>query len=685
MVTLNKFYFIFQRIFFLLLVILTIQGCQSNKEWLKMTPAPTPNEYILTTFNEKQYSWLNEKEKNINWQKTPKLFFDWRKQHKNLSQEEWHGLGCQRGINRFERSYNNYLRNSEKNVSFKKDSEFDYLHFLSVSLVPALCTGDQIYFEKAMSIFKKLASRKAFLNSNFFEEAKKWREFVEKNPNQKKIGINYEDNVMNQVLAYRDTLIGFLVFWNIYGMNSEVINDEEKKQINEWLRKLVIQQELSYAKYPLDCPSYTKLEIQDDWESGTKLTLTQFEECINIGTSRAAVEALWAITSGDKLYGINALNTYIMFLNMLRQDGSHILESVRHREAHYKSVFNVALMVIVAEAIYKSTGYDTYKIERNGLTILDAMKFLSESAVKPELIHKYSLTGLEIQKQFRDQWHWLVINRFDNSDAKSAAIIQLVKSNDEEQLYGKMFTVFSGGDFGDEFGREFYVPILPFTAMYIDKGYTKYATEFVKLRVNERIDKFLNLGFDLSKVKNKFVRILVKPNVYQLKTKSKLLFSGDIRYKRLDRKQDKLKYRVRFEGRLVGGNPLNSSAKWPKLKGTITLEVGEKSVTIMRDFKNLDKSEFPEMEIDWIENARKCGYRETEQFKAYIISNNPEDIKQTVCVLKKAKPILMDGYLTLIHIADDVFSASSLDRDQIVQYLDEPGGKINLNSLSATE
>ena len=105
----------------------------------------------------------------------------------------------------------------------------------------------------------------------------------------------------------------------------------------------------------------------------------------------------------------------------------------------------------------------------------------------------------------------------------------------------------------------------------------------------------------------------------------------------------------------------------------------------MRDFKYLDKREYPEMEIDWIENARKCGYRETEQFKAFIISNNPEDIKQTVCVLKKAKPILMDGYLTLIHIADDVFSASSLDRDQIVQYLDEPGGKINLNSLSATE
>ena len=63
----------------------------------------------------------------------------------------------------------------------------------------------------------------------------------------------------------------------------------------------------------------------------------------------------------------------------------------------------------------------------------------------------------------------------------------------------------------------------------------------------------------------------------------------------------------------------------------------------------------------------------------------PEDIKQTVCVLKKAKPILIDGYLTLIHIADDAFSASSLDCDQIVQYLDEPGGKINLNSLSATE
>jgi hypothetical protein len=38
-----------------------------------------------------------------------------------------------------------------------------------------------------------------------------------------------------------------------------------------------------------------------------------------------------------------------------------------------------------------------------------------------------------------------------------------------------------------------------------------------------------------------------------------------------------------------------------------------------------------------------------------------------------------------IFIAGDAFSASSLDRDQIVQYLDDPGGKINLNSLSATE
>ena len=69
MVKLNKFYFIFQRIFFLLLVILTIQGCQSNK-LAKITPAPTPNEYILTTFNEKQYSWLNEKEKKLIGKKT---------------------------------------------------------------------------------------------------------------------------------------------------------------------------------------------------------------------------------------------------------------------------------------------------------------------------------------------------------------------------------------------------------------------------------------------------------------------------------------------------------------------------------------------------------------------------------------------------------------------------------------
>jgi hypothetical protein len=38
-----------------------------------------------------------------------------------------------------------------------------------------------------------------------------------------------------------------------------------------------------------------------------------------------------------------------------------------------------------------------------------------------------------------------------------------------------------------------------------------------------------------------------------------------------------------------------------------------------------------------------------------------------------------------IFIADDAFSPSSLVRDQIVQYLDDPGGKINLNSLSATE
>ena len=201
-------------------------------------------------------------------------------------------------------------------------------------------------------LIKELASRKAFLNSNIFEEAKKWREFVEKIPNQKKIGIKYDDLVIGKILVYRETLIKLLVFWNIYGMSLEIINNEEKKKINEWLRKLVIQQELSYAKYPLDCPSYTKVEITEDWETGTKLTIAQFEECINIGTSRAAVEALWAITSGDKLYGINALNTYIMFLNMLRQDGSHILESVRSREGHYKSVFNVGLMVVVAVAIY---------------------------------------------------------------------------------------------------------------------------------------------------------------------------------------------------------------------------------------------------------------------------------------------------------------------------------------------
>jgi len=181
------------------------------------------------------------------------------------------------------------------------------------------------------------------------------------------------------------------------------------------------------------------------------------------------------------------------------------------------------------------------------------------------------------------------------------------------------------------------------------------------------------------------VTISVSPFVYQLRIKHPLQFSGDIQYERQDRSEDELKFRVRFKGRMIGGNPNNSRGRWPKLSGKVTLSVNQKRVSLWRDFSDWDDRRIPDMKLDWIRNARKCGYHETELLRAEIISNNPEDIKKTLCVLKKASPILKDSILTLLHVAEKAFPASSLDRDQIVQYLDVPGGKINLNSLSATE
>ena len=485
--SMNKIIKIVRNIFYLISIIILF-SCSRLDTTIK---PKTPTLFIKTTFGEKQYSWLSKEDESFIWPSKHTLFFDWRKRHNELTEMEWSGLDCDYAITSGKSVLTEWLKkpiNEFSNTNNQSDSrQFSIMliDFFHIALNPAVCSGNPETLDLAVELMYKLAKNKAFMDLTYLSWVNKWKINVRNNQNQKKLGIDYDKLLIGDILGTRETISNMLLVWNIYGNQSKLVK-KDKVIIYEWLKKLIEKQNFSYAEYPLDCPSYRTLKKQEDWEGGSKMTVNQFEECINIGTSRAVVEALWALTSGDKKYALNALNTYMMFLNMHRSDGSHIMETVRDALAHYKSVLNISMMVIIAE-VYKAAGYNIYSSKRNGKTIFHAMKFLSDSALNHSLIEKYSKEAFKFQKQFHSASHWLLLTRDSDSIATDSIKIQIKNTKDQSQAFAKIFSVWAG-DPERRFGKNYFVPLLPFTAMYSPSNYIEYASNSIKPKIRRRID-----------------------------------------------------------------------------------------------------------------------------------------------------------------------------------------------------
>ena len=65
--------------------------------------------------------------------------------------------------------------------------------------------------------------------------------------------------------------------------------------------------------------------------------------------------------------------------------------------------------------------------------------------------------------------------------------MQIKKTKDQNQAFAKIFSVWSS-DPEQRFGKNYFVPLLPFTAMYSPSNYIEYASNSIKPKIRRRID-----------------------------------------------------------------------------------------------------------------------------------------------------------------------------------------------------
>jgi hypothetical protein len=372
-------------------------------------------------------------------------------------------------------------------------SNGDYLTRSGKVLTEAFCSGSLKPLQDLVGLYLEWAEAGAFIDLDLEAANRAERESLDAKPGQND-GIS---KVNSDTLVFRETIADFMVAWWTAKTTLSTIKPEQIATIEAWLLKLVEGQAFALSASPIDCPAFDQLvsPVPRQLNKGAYMRWDQFDECINVGTSRAGVSALWAAISGDRQYALDALNTYVMTLHLQRQDGSNILESPREDIAHYKSVYNVAWMVVVAE-VFAKQGVDLYDVAIDDRTILDAMEFLAKSVIDTDLIQHYAVSREGQQPiEFKDPWHWIVLTRFPDSKAAQLVKRSMAATPHREHLQLKLFNLFDPRP-KTQMSRD---ALLPFTMLYVPQDFLNYAPQDTRLAlekaIGDRPDRCPNMGW----------------------------------------------------------------------------------------------------------------------------------------------------------------------------------------------
>ncbi|MEO7223456.1 MAG: alginate lyase family protein, partial [Devosia sp.] len=430
----------------------------------------TPTDTLDLPGGIRQYNWIPETLRDFAWTKSALPFVDVMARSSAFTDKQKAMLGCESY-----RTADAASRVAEMRaipVSLDTMADGSFLTYSGGILVVAFCTGSTAALQELVGLYAQWAEADAFVGLHLRELARAEYEDPSIIP-AKFVG---RSKTVPDTLSFRETLNDFLIAWSV-AKASLSVPEEQVGPIEGWLHRLVNDQAFSYSDQPLDCPSFDRLRNTEMINNGKVMRWDQFEECINTGTSRAGVMAMWAMISGDRAYAEDALNIYFMTLNMLRSDGSHILESVRENVAHYKSVYNVAWMSVVAEA-FASEGIDLYGQEVEGRSIFSHMQFLAKSAVDGGMRKHYvpSNPKGEDRIEMKDPWHWLVLARYGTSKTAQLIKREMAGTSEREDVFNKMFNVFkvraSKGIDRDA--------LLPFTMFFAPEDFFDYAPSDIR-------------------------------------------------------------------------------------------------------------------------------------------------------------------------------------------------------------
>lgn len=411
----------------------------------------TPGDTIELPGGIVQHNWIPAGLRDFDWPEDGALLVDASRRLAHFTKDSLKAMGCVgSGMTDLD-----YLKTQllEHDISLEGQAKFPLITTAGDFLVPAICSGNAAPLKTAESLLYEWARKGAF-------EGYGLREEIRKNRNSRFVN-DYASSLVSLTLVTREELAQHLTLWLLVKSALPDLNAARKQVIESWFERLVAEQTFTYAETPLDCPSFSAMP------KGLRvpgyMRGNQFEECINTGTSRSGISALWALVSGDRSYAEDALNTYFMTLNLLRADGSHMLESARGEIAHYKAQFNLSWMLLVAEA-FGAVGIDLYSVEARGNSILNMAEFLAVSAVDTELTRYYSGASRQENRTFKDASQWVILSRFPNSRAARLILRQIAATTDIEQLHKKLFLLNPPGDRAS--GTSFREGLLPFAGLF---------------------------------------------------------------------------------------------------------------------------------------------------------------------------------------------------------------------------
>ncbi len=426
----------------------------------QLTPYETPSETIVLPGGIEQFNWIPAHLRDFAWPESGALTsFD--QLSGRFTAESLKALGCLPGAGDASHLRRQLL---EHDISYEglMLGDFPLLTVASDFLYAAICSQDVAPLQVAADVLTAWSQREAFENYGLKAAIAENRDdiMVREDASQ----------LVSFTLVSREQIAQFLVLWMVLKSSLPDLPDEDIISVESWFERLVEEQAFTYAETPLDCPSFN--EMPPGLRIPGYMRGNQFEECINTGTSRAGISALWALVSGDRSYAEDALNTYFMTLHQLRADGSHSLESPRGEIAHYKAGFNLAWMHIVAES-FLSAGTDIYSEQVHGKSLLTMAEFIARAAVDEELSRHYSGASEQEHREFKDAAQWIVLNRFPDSTAARLITRQLAATLDRDQVLEKFFRLRPPGD--RQNGTSYLHPLLPLTALFAPSDVLEFA------------------------------------------------------------------------------------------------------------------------------------------------------------------------------------------------------------------